>query len=131
MDMKQPEIGGQPEVADQRGVLSGVHYLLDSAETVHLRVFAQKPDRWKAQLSGRAFSVAAHRKQLEEAMGQVVTWFRRAFPRHICNPKCQTQAFGRVEEKRVEAKFAFRSHLSTSNRSIPETQTVPSLHPGA
>ena len=116
---------------DQRVLLNGVHYLLDSAETVHLRVSAQESDRWKAQLSGRAFSVAAHTKQLEEAMGRVITWFRRAFPRHVCNPKCQTQAFGRLEERRVESKLAFRSHSSASNGSIPETQTVPSLHPGA
>ena len=117
--------------ADQRISLSGVHYLLDSAETVHLRIFAQEPDRWKAQLSGRAFSVAAHTKRLEDAMGQVVTWFRRAFPRHVCNPKCQTQAFGRLEERRVDSKLAFRPHSPTSNRSIPEIQSVPSLHAGA
>lgn len=123
---------GQTLTGDQRASLTGVHYLIESDEAVHLRVFRQESsDRWKAQLSGRAFSFAARTKQLEDAARQVVTWFRRAFPHHVCNPKCQTQAFRRVEEKLVEDEFVFNRNSATSNSSIPETQNVPSLDPSA
>ena len=113
---------GQTQIGNQAGSISGVHHLLDSGETVHLCVLREESGDWKAQLSGRAFSVAAPVENLEVATRQVVTWFRRAFPRHVCNPKCQTRAFGSVEEEMIEKGLPFHSHSVTSNGSVPEPQ---------
>ena len=82
---------------EQGRFVEGVHYIQDSGERVCMLVMRDDAGRWKAQFSGRTFSIAAHCERLQEGKRQVGAWFRRAFPRHICNAKCRAQNFSEVK----------------------------------
>ena len=70
----------------------GVHYISETGEAFSMRILREESGRWKASLSGPSFQITESFASESEAEQRVGGWFRRAFPSHVCDSRCEADA---------------------------------------
>ncbi len=57
-----------------------------------MRILRAEGGQWKASLLGPSFHISELFASESEAQRHVRSWFRRAFPTHVCDSRCVVDA---------------------------------------
>ena len=70
----------------------GVHHIPETGEAFSMHILREESGSWKASLSGPSFQITESFASESEAEQRVRGWFRRAFPAHVCDSRCEADA---------------------------------------
>ena len=81
-------------------------------------ILREESGRWKASLSGPSFQITESFAGESEAERRVLGWFRRAFPSHVCESRCATNAklVGAASSEKYTCKRARGTYYTSARR---------------